>query len=212
MRKPYIISSSGNDDESMVTPVATKHEQILEYIKKLEIGHKISVRRMAKVLQVSEGTAYRAIKEAENQGYVNTIERVGTIRIEKKHKGNIEKLTYAEVVNIVDGHVLGGREGLYKTLNRFVIGAMKLEEMMRYVDAGGLLIVGNRDRAHAYALKAGAAVLITGGFEAGEEVKKLADALSLPVISTSYDTFTVAAMINRAIDDQLIKKRDPPCL
>lgn len=34
----------------------------------------------------------------------------------------------------------------------------------------------------------------------------LADELQLPIISTSYDTFTVAAMINRAIYDQLIKK------
>src|SRR5699024_6922588 len=104
--------------------MATKHEQILRYISELNIGEKISVRRIAKELQVSEGTAYRAIKEAENQGLVSTIERVGTIRIEKKVKENIEKLTYAEVVNIVDGQVLGGRNGLHKTLNRFVIGAM----------------------------------------------------------------------------------------
>ena len=30
--------------------------------------------------------------------------------------------------------------------------------------------------------------------------------LELPILSTSYDTFTVAAMINRAIYDQLIKR------
>ncbi|GGH86717.1 putative transcriptional regulator [Pullulanibacillus pueri] len=189
-----------------VTGLATKHERILDFIKNLEIGYKISVRQIAKALQVSEGTAYRAIKDAENQGYVSTIERVGTIRIEKKHKGNIEKLTYAEVVSIVDGQVLGGRNGLHKTLNRFVIGAMKLEAMKRYIEAGGLLIVGNRDQAHEYALQSGAAVLITGGFETREEVKELANTLELPIISTSYDTFTVAAMINRAIYDRLIKK------
>jgi predicted transcriptional regulator len=55
-------------------------------------------------------------------------------------------------------------------------------------------------------LNAGAAVLITGGFDTEDEVKRLADDLQLPIISTSYDTFTVAAMINRAIYDQLIKK------
>lgn len=37
-------------------------------------------------MKVSEGTAYRAIKEAENKGFVSTIERVGTIRIEQKKK------------------------------------------------------------------------------------------------------------------------------
>ncbi|MBE3569306.1 MAG: CBS domain-containing protein [Bacillales bacterium] len=186
--------------------MATKHEQILEYIEGLPIGEKISVRQIAKALNVSEGTAYRAIKDAEMKGFVSAIERVGTIRIEKKKKENIEKLTYAEVVNIIDGQVLGGRAGLYKTLNKFVIGAMKLDAMMRYTGAGNLLIVGNRTRAHELALRAGAGVLITGGFDTEDHVKKLADELELPIISTSYDTFTVATMINRAIYDQLIKK------
>jgi len=189
-----------------VKNLTTKHEQILQYIDSLPVGEKISVRQIAKVLNVSEGTAYRAIKDAENKGYVSTIERVGTIRIEQKKKENIEKLTYAEVVNIVDGQVLGGKAGLHKTLNKFVIGAMKLDAMMRYTGAGNLLIVGNRNNAQQSALQAGAAVLITGGFDTVEENKRIADELELPIISTSYDTFTVATMINRAIYDQLIKK------
>lgn len=186
--------------------MATKHEQILEYIESLKVGSKISVRQIAKQLHVSEGTAYRAIKEAENNGLVSTIERVGTIRIERKKKENFENLTFAEIVGIVDGQVLGGREGLYKTLNKFVIGAMKLDAMMRYTEKDSLLIVGNRTEAHQLAIQEGAAVLITGGFDTSDEVKRLADEKELPIISTSYDTFTVAAMINRAIYDQLIKK------
>jgi predicted transcriptional regulator len=188
------------------TDMATKHEQILTHIESLEVGNKISVRQIAKDLDVSEGTAYRAIKDAEVQGLVSTIERVGTVRIERKLKENFEKLTFAEVVNIVDGHVLGGKEGLHKTLNKFVIGAMKVDAMMRYVDAGSLLIVGNRDEAHKFSLQQGAAVLITGGFDTTADVKELADELQLPIISSSYDTFTVASLINRAIYDRLIKK------
>src|SRR5699024_6934828 len=66
--------------------------------------------------------------------------------------------------------------------------------------------VGNRVKAHELAIKAGAAVLITGGFDTKEHIKKLADEKNLPIMSTSYDTFTVAEMINRAIYDQMIKK------
>ena len=83
--------------------MATKHEQILQYIDGLPIGEKISVRQIAKALNVSEGTAYRAIKDSEVKGYVSTIERVGTIRIERKKKENIERLTFAEIVNIEIG-------------------------------------------------------------------------------------------------------------
>ncbi|MFJ7950301.1 DRTGG domain-containing protein [Lysinibacillus sp. NPDC096418] len=186
--------------------MSTKHEKILQYIESLPVGDKISVRQIAKEMQVSEGTAYRAIKEAENRRLVSSIERVGTIRIEKKKKENIERLTFAEIVNIIDGQVLGGKTGLHKTLTKFVIGAMQLEDMMRYTDAGSLLIVGNRMKAHENALRAGAAVLITGGFDTTDDNKQLADSLDMPIISTSYDTFTVATMINRAIYDQLIKK------
>lgn len=186
--------------------MSTKHEQIIRHMLSLNIGEKISVRKIARELQVSDGTAYRAIKEAENQGIVSTIERVGTIRIEQKRKEDIERLTFAEVINIVDGQVLGGRGGLHKTLNKFLIGAMRVDAMKRYTEPDSLLIVGNRTKAHEMAIRKGAAVLITGGFDTDEHIKKLADENELPIMTTSYDSFTVASMINRAIYDQLIKK------
>lgn len=185
----------------------TKHEQIMDHIEKLSAGTRISVRKIAQMLDVSEGTAYRAIKEAENLGLVTTKERIGTIRVDKKERQHFDKLTFAEVVNIVDGEVLGGAAGLHKPLNKFVIGAMQLEAMKRYIEPDNLLIVGNRSQAHLYALGQGAGVLVTGGFHADEEARKLADELKLPIISSSYDTFTVATMINRAIYDRLIKKK-----
>lgn len=186
--------------------MATKHDQILHYIEKLPVGEKISVRTIAKHLNVSEGTAYRAIKTAEAGGMVSTIQRVGTIRIERKMNDSIEILTFGETVNIIEGSVLGGEKGLDKPLRKFIIGAMEEEAMTRYITQGSLMIVGNRENAQKLALENGAAVLITGGFEASPEVVAFADKMQLPVISTSYDSFTVATMINRAMADQLIKK------
>lgn len=186
--------------------MATKHERLLQYIKELEVGEKISVRKMARILGVSEGTAYRAIKEAELEGFVSTIERIGTVRIEKTHKAKVERLTYAEVINIVEGTVLAGKDGLHKTLQRFVIGAMEIEALKKYLGPDRLIIVGNREEVYRHALEQGTAVLITGGFEVSEEIKELADRMALPIISSRYDTFTVATMINRAIFDRLIKK------
>ncbi|WP_414050364.1 DRTGG domain-containing protein [Macrococcus animalis] len=184
----------------------TKHEQIIAHISGLAVGSKISVRQIAKDLNVSEGTAYRAIKEAENNGIVSTIERVGTVRIEKKTRNSIDRLTFAEIVNIIDGQVLGGRSGLHKTLTKFAIGAMEIEDVSKYIGENTLLIVGNRVEVQKLALSKGSAVLLTGGFDTTEEVKNLSDQLGLPIISSNFDTFAVANMINRAIYDQLIKK------
>ncbi len=185
----------------------TKHEQLLQHIEKLKIGSKISVRKLARQMGVSEGTAYRAVKEAENMGIVVTRERIGTVRIEKRPRGISDQLTFADVAEIVEGKVLGGGSGLDKTLVKYAIGAMKMDAMMRYVEAGSLLIVGNREDAHSLALEHGAAVLITGGFGTSLEVKALADERGLPIISSRHDTFTVASMINRALFDRMIKKK-----
>ena len=184
----------------------TKHEQIIKYIESLSVGHKISVRQIAKDLNVSEGTAYRAIKEADNQGLVASIDRVGTVRIERKSREQIENLTFNEIVKIVDGQVLGGKQGLYKTLSKFAIGAMELNDVVKYLTKNTLLIVGNRADVQMEALKRGSAVLITGGFEANEDIINYADEHELPIISSNYDTFLVANIINRAIYDQMIKK------
>lgn len=200
----------------------TKHQKLLEYIEQLLPGQKISVRQVAKELQVSEGTSYRAIKEAEARGLVSTMPRVGTVRIQSKESLDIQHLTFAEVVNIVDGTIQGGRVGLHKTLSKFLIGAMELESMGRYVEEDSLLIVGDRELSQRFALDRGAGVLITGGFDASPAVQAMADEREIPVISSSYDTFTIATMINRAIHDRMIKKdiiraedvmvRDPHCL
>jgi len=184
----------------------SKHEEIINHILSLEIGTKISVRGVSAELGLSDGTAYRAIKEAENMGIVNTVPRVGTVRVDKVHKKNIETLTYAEVVNILDATILGGSEGINRSLNKFIIGAMAVESISKYISPGYLLIVGNREEAQELALENEAAVLITGGFNCSEKIKALANEKGIPVLSSSYDTFTVASMINKAIDESMVKK------
>lgn len=184
----------------------TKHQRLLDYIEQLPCGEKISVRKMAREMAVSEGTAYRAIKEAESRGLVSTVPRVGSLRIEAAAERSIQSLTFAEVVNIVDGSILGGRGGLHMLLNRFLIGAMEIDSLAKYVEAGNLLIVGDRQEVQTLALTRGAGVMITGGFDASPQVKGLADSKNIPLLSSAYDTFTTATMINQAIRERLIKK------
>lgn len=184
----------------------SKHEEIIKHIFSLGIGTKISVRGISSSLGVSEGTAYRAIKECESLGIVNTIPRVGTVRVEKLEKKNNEKISFKEIVEIVDGALIGGKAGENKVLERFVIGAMEVETMEKYISPGALLIVGNREAAQRLALENQCAVLITGGADCSEFIKALADRQELPVISCNYDTFTVASMIHKAIYENNVKK------
>ncbi|UWG98963.1 CBS domain-containing protein [Dehalobacter sp. DCM] len=184
----------------------TKHQQILGFIENLAIGSKVSVRFIAKELDVSEGTAYRAIKEAENKGFVRSIPKVGTIRIEGVKEKQIEDFTLQEVSQIVEGIVICGEERLSECPNKFIIAAMQLNDMERYLEEDALCIVGNRSDAQIFALKKHVPLLITGGLEPTEEVVSLAQSLGSVIIISPYDTFVVTTMINRALFDRLIDK------
>ncbi|MFS1663491.1 CBS-HotDog domain-containing transcription factor SpxR [Streptococcus sp. zg-JUN1979] len=183
----------------------SKHQEILDYLENLAIGKRVSVRSISNHLQVSEGTAYRAIKEAENRGIVETKPRSGTVRIAHATKVPIEKLTYHEIARISDSEVLAGQSGLSHEFSKFSIGAMTRENISRYLVQGGLLIVGDRENIQLLALENHNAILVTGGFGVSNRVIKTADHLGIPVMVTHYDTFTVATMINHALSDVRIK-------
>ena len=182
----------------------SKHQEILAYLENLPIGKRVSVRSISNYLGVSDGTAYRAIKEAENRGIVETRPRSGTVRVKSK-KVVLEHLTYKEIADITGSEVLAGEKGLEKEFNKFSIGAMTEQNILRYLNEGGLLIVGDRTQIQILALENENAVLVTGGFEVDPEVLKLANRIEIPVLRTKHDTYTVATMINRALSNIQIK-------
>ena len=183
----------------------SKHQDILDYLEKLAIGKRVSVRSISNHLKVSDGTAYRAIKEAENRGIVETKPRSGTVRIEKKGRVRIDRLTYAEIARISDSEVLAGHAGLGHEFSKFSIGAMTQQNIRRYLVKGGLLIVGDRENIQLLALENHNAILVTGGFPVSKRVIETADSQGIPVMVTNYDTFTVATMINHALSNIRIK-------
>ena len=186
--------------------MATKHEQIIQYIKNLPIDTKISVRSIARNLKVSEGTAYRAIKSAENLHLVATRERVGTIRIEENENRRMHHLTIEEMINVTDCQVLGGASGLNRQVRKFIIGAMESDGMRRYIEPDSLIIVGNREEIQRIALENDVAVLISGGFKPSEAIIDLANEREVPLLGVSFDTYATATLINKAMIERSMQK------
>lgn len=186
--------------------MATKHEQIIQYIQNLPIDSKISVRSIARNLKVSEGTAYRAIKSAENLHLVATKERVGTVRIEENENRRMHHLTIEEIIKVTDCQVLGGASGLSRQVRKFIIGAMEADGMRRYIEPDSLIIVGNRDEIQRIALENDVAVLISGGFKPSDAIVDLANKREVPLLSVNFDTYATATLINKAMIERSMQK------
>ncbi|MGI6145553.1 MAG: CBS domain-containing protein [Clostridia bacterium] len=184
----------------------TKHEQILRFIKSLDVGVKISVRQIAKELEVSEGTAYRAIKEAENQGLVSSIPKVGTIRIESEEEKEIEDLTLREIVKILEGEILTGQENLSITPASFVIGSYSPKILKENLQKDSLMFVGDRPELQLIAIEAGAHVIVTDGLRIAAEIIQAAKDKQVSIISSPYGTFEAVSILNRGIFDRLKEK------
>ena len=184
----------------------SKHEEILSYIEGLEVGKQVSVRGIANRLKVADGTAYRAIKEAEGRGLVAINDRSGTVRVAAKGQKVANRLTFGKLAEVANADVLGGLSGLEVEFSKFVISAMQRESFKKYLSPNGLVIVGDRKEIQNLALQEQNAVLVTGGFEVDQEVIDYANRLGIPLLRTSYDTFTVANRISHALSNELIKK------
>ena len=189
----------------MVSLSATKHEQILKYIEALEVGTKVSVRQVAKDLEVSEGTAYRAIKQAENVGLVSSIPKVATVRIEKPQKKQLEDMTLNDINMILEGTFLAGHQ--YGTLiPKSFATCFTLEELSKKnVNNYTLVILGNAPEMQRYAITKGAAMLIVGGDWPSQEMLKEAEEAGTPVMISPYDVFETISMINKAIYERLVQ-------
>lgn len=200
----------------------TKHELILNYIEDLAVGAKVSVRQIAKDLEVSEGTAYRAIKQAENLGLVSSIPKVATVRIETPKKKEMEDMTLHEINLIVEGTFVSGLGQVSRIPKRFIVGYSVVELSTKNLGENALVIVGDLPEVHEYALKKGAALLITGGNQPKEGLLHMAVDMGIPVLLSPYDTFVAISMINKAIYERLVQqdlvrigdimKRDIDCL
>lgn len=184
----------------------SKHERIIRYIKNLEINTKVSVRQIAREMGVSEGTAYRAIKEAENQGMVSSIPKVGTIRIQDKEDLEIEDLTLREISLIIEAEVLSGQNNLDVAPQGFVIGCSNSESLQDYLRQDVVVIVGNLEEIMWQGLQKGCHLLLSGGFGIPADCLKYAEEHNLAVLASPYDAFEAVSMLNRAVYDRLTEK------
>lgn len=72
--------------------------------------------------------------------------------------------------------------------------------MADYIEDDDLVILGDREEAQMQAIRSNAScIIIGGGLEVAEEVKKLAEKRDCVIITTPFDTFSVARLINQSM-------------
>lgn len=107
---------------------------------------------------------------------------------------------YKTIAETIDGEVLVGNEHAYFVRGKVVLATSNPAYMEDFIEKDDLVILGDREEAQMQAVQSNAScIVIGGGFEVDEEVRELAGKKDCVIITTPFDTFTVARLINQSM-------------
>lgn len=186
--------------------MSIKNELILSYIKELEPGTKLSVRKLSELLDVSEGTVYKAIKSAEAQGLVVTKPKSGTFRVDSGLTAMREPLILGRLAKLLGLATVVSPADSGKLIDRIVVCDGSAQQTAEAIDSGDgdnvLCLVGSRPDIHELCIEHGADLLLTGGASAAAVTLIRAERSGLCVMSALQDSFTVLHLLRSLLSEQ----------
>ena len=116
---------------------------------------------------------------------------------------------YKNIVETLEGEVIVGDGRAYFTQGKVLVAAANPDMMENYIEENDLVILGNRYEAQlcAIEMKAGC-IIVCEGAPVSLTIRKLAQERNCTVISTPFDTFTAARLINQSMPISYFMKRD----
>ena len=107
---------------------------------------------------------------------------------------------YKNIVETLGGQMLTGNEHAYFIKGKVVIGVGTPEGVASAVDSDDLVMVGDGEESQMLSIASNCScMIVTNGFEVSHEVIEAAREREVILISTPYDTFTAARLINQSI-------------
>ena len=116
---------------------------------------------------------------------------------------------YKNIIETLAGTLLEGNEHAYFTKGKVVVAAASPEMMEEYIEDDDLVILGNRYEVQLCALEMNAScIIVCSDAKVSQTIRKLARERGCILMTTPYDTFTVARLINQSIPIKYFMRRE----
>ena len=107
---------------------------------------------------------------------------------------------YENIVETLEGAMVVGGKSEYFNHGKVLIAAANPDMMEYYISKGDLVILGNRYESQLCAIEMEAAcIIVCEGAAVSMTIKKLAQERGCTVMTTPYDTYTAARLVNQSI-------------
>ena len=107
---------------------------------------------------------------------------------------------YANILDTLEGSMVVGDSEAYFDRGKVLIAAANPDLMENYIEKHDLVILGNRYESQLCAIEMGAGcIIVCEGAGVSLTIRKLAQERGCAVITTPYDTYTTARLINQSM-------------
>ena len=197
----YVLERFGVEEPPLVTYAGAQIKDI-NIRKTAGVSNQISLKRAWELMKKLEVVTLPVTNQFGKLEGVIVTKDIATSYMDVLDNCVLSKARtqYKTIAETIDGEVYSGNEHAHFVRGKVVIATSNPEYMADYIEDDDLLILGDREEAQMQAIRSNAScIIIGGGLEVAEEVKKLAEKRDCVIITTPFDTFSVARLINQSM-------------
>lgn len=207
----YVLERFGVEEPPLVTYAGAQIKDI-NIRKTAGVSNQISLKRAWELMKKLEVVTLPVTNQFGKLEGVIVTKDIATSYMDVLDNCVLSKsrTQYKTIAETIDGEVYAGNEHAHFVRGKVVIATSNPEYMADYIEDDDLVILGDREEAQMQAIRSNAScIIIGGGLEVAEEVKKLAEKRDCVIITTPFDTFSVARLINQSMPiKQYMTRRD----
>lgn len=197
----YVLERFGVEEPPLVTYAGAQIKDI-NIRKTAGVSNQISLKRAWELMKKLEVVTLPVTNQFGKLEGVIVTKDIATSYMDVLDNCVLSKARtqYKTIAETIDGEVYAGNEHAHFVHGKVVIATSNPEYMADYIEDDDLVILGDREEAQMQAIRSNAScIIIGGGLEVAEEVKKLAEKRDCVIITTPFDTFSVARLINQSM-------------
>lgn len=182
----------------------------VEYRKTEGVSRNISMKKAWEIMKECNVVTLPVTKQKRLEGLI-AVKDIATSYMDVYDSSILSTAhtKYKNIVETLDATMPVGNEEEYFVKGKVLIAAANPEIMEDYIEAGDLVILGNRYESQLSAIEMNAGcIVICEGAKVASSILKLAGEHGCGIICTPHDTYTVARLINQSTPISYFMRRD----
>lgn len=206
----YVLNCFGVDAPEYAEDAGAQAKDIA-FLKTMGVSSHISLKRAWELMKTENVMTLPVINPSDKlDGLITTADIAESyMGVYDNHVLSRARTQYKNIVETLNGTLLAGNEHAYFLRGKVVIATGSRDSMEECIDSDDLVIVGDLDETHICTMEENAScMVVTGGIKVSQKVLEMANKRDCVIISTPYDTFTTARLINQSIPIKYFMKKE----